>query len=186
MKAKFGSEHPRLVVGPPGEPPTADAAREAEVVADQGARGGLAADAALVDHQRAEALGGPVHGRRQARRPGADDDDVEVHRLGVDGRSGGDGDLGVGRVLQDRAVGEHDDRQRRAPSWPPRRAHALGRSRRGRSCARWRTAGAPRAARGPDPTTTRPTTWTVYGAARWRLGPVEQQSRDRLVEQLVG
>ena len=59
-------EDPGLVVRRPGEPPAADAAWEPEVVADERAGGRLAADAALVDHQRAEALP-----RRRTRRPTA-------------------------------------------------------------------------------------------------------------------
>ena len=52
-------------------------------------------------------------------------------------------------------VGEHDDRELAPRRRPRRRARAPRRSRRGRSCGRWRTAGAPRAARRPGPTTTR-------------------------------
>ncbi len=98
-------EHPRLVVRALGQLPAADAAREPEVVPDERARRGLAADAALVDHQRAEPFRGAVHRGRQARGTGPDDDDVEVHPLGVDGTAGGHGHLGVARVLEDVPLG---------------------------------------------------------------------------------
>ena len=72
------AERDRLLVGLLGEPAAADAHGEAEVVADQRARPGLSADAAFVHHEDAQPLRGAVDGRREARRPGAHDDHVEV------------------------------------------------------------------------------------------------------------
>ena len=110
---EVGAEDPRLLVGRPGESPAADPAGEAEVVPDQRAGGGLAADAPAVDDERGEPLRRAVHGGRQARRPGADHHDVEgsgsqVHRTSRSGR-----DLGVVRVLQHITVGQHHQRQLR-------------------------------------------------------------------------
>ena len=71
------AEHPRLLVGPLGELGARDAPREAEVVADQRARPGLPADRLALEHERVEPLGCRVHRRREARRPGADDGEVD-------------------------------------------------------------------------------------------------------------
>src|SRR5947209_2259364 len=51
------AEDPRLLEGRLGEGAAADAARETEVVADERARRRLTADPAVVDHERADALG---------------------------------------------------------------------------------------------------------------------------------
>ena len=75
---EVGAEHPGLLVAALGQLGPADPAREAEVVADQRARAGLAADRLALDDQRAQPLGGGVDRGGQPGRAGADDDHVEV------------------------------------------------------------------------------------------------------------
>ncbi len=82
------SEDGGLLVRLLGQPTPAHPAWEAEVVADQRAGPGLSPDPALVDDERAQALGGAVDRRGQACRPGPHDDDVEVARVEV-GRGAG-------------------------------------------------------------------------------------------------
>ena len=89
----------------------ADASRETEVVANQGARGRLSADPALVDDQRAESLRGTVDRGREAARPGTDDDDVELAPLGIDRGTDGGRQLQVARVREGAAVREHHQRK---------------------------------------------------------------------------
>ena len=60
-EGELGAEDPRLLVGALRQPPTADAARKAEVVADQRARGRLPADPAA---RRRPASGSPPRRRR--------------------------------------------------------------------------------------------------------------------------
>ena len=97
----------RLLVGLLGKPAAADALGEAQVVTDQRARPGLSTDAALIQDEDAQPLRGAIDGRRQARRPCADDD----HVVGVLPQSSRGPrcprDLRIRRVVQDTAVREH-------------------------------------------------------------------------------
>ena len=68
MSRNVRAEHPGLLVGALGELGAADAAREAEVVADQRAGARLAADRLALDDQRREALRRRVDGGGQAGR----------------------------------------------------------------------------------------------------------------------
>jgi hypothetical protein len=83
---ELGAQDPRLLVRLLGEAPTAHAPGETEVVADQGARRGLTADASLVDDQRPEPLRRPIDGGRQPGWSRADDHHVELAVLGCHGR----------------------------------------------------------------------------------------------------
>ncbi len=89
------SERCRLLIGFLGEATAADALAEAEVIADQRAGPGLPPDATGVHDEDAYPLGRAVDGRGQARRPCADDDDVECLLLETRRRAGGFRDLGV-------------------------------------------------------------------------------------------
>ena len=110
------AENPCLLLRPLRQFSSGDPALEAEVVADPRAGSRLAADRLPLDHERAQALGGGVHGCGQPRRSGADDRDVELARpLEVGGGAVGVGDLDVGRVDEDPAVPLYDDRCR--PGW---------------------------------------------------------------------
>ena len=103
-------EEPRLLVRTLGELAAAEATRKAEVVADQRARAGLAADGARVEHGRPQALRGGVHGRAQAGRAGADDDEIGLVRVELRReaeRTRQLGRLGIGQHL---AVGERHRR----------------------------------------------------------------------------
>ena len=77
-----------------------DAVGEAQVVLDPGALAGLAAGRGPLDQDGPQPLGRAVHGRAEAGRAAADDDEV-VELLG---RGGGQADvggqLGVGRLDQ--------------------------------------------------------------------------------------
>ena len=72
------AELARLGDGPAGELGAADAGREAEVVLDPARGAGLAAQRRALDDQRVEALGGSVDRGGQARRAGADDEQVDL------------------------------------------------------------------------------------------------------------
>ena len=105
------AEHRRLLVGLLGEAAAADPFREAEVVADQGARSRLPADATGIHHHDVEPFGGAVDRSRQARRPSADDQQVErlvLHPLRC---AGSHRDLGVRGVAERRSVGQHHQRE---------------------------------------------------------------------------
>ena len=106
-------EAQRLLVGLLGESAATDALGEAEVIADVRARSGLAADATLVQHQRAQPVGGAVHRRGKPGRPGTDDDEVERIAFDIGRSAGGNGDLGIGGIAQDLATGKHHHRKRR-------------------------------------------------------------------------
>ena len=105
-----GAEEPRLLVGALGELPASEPAGKAEVVADQGARARLPADAAAVEHGRPEPLRGPVDRRAQAGRARPDDDEVGVVCLELDREPAGQRELGRRRVDEDGAVRERDRR----------------------------------------------------------------------------
>ena len=180
-----GPEDPCLVVGLPGQIPSADAPREPQVVADEGAGGRLASDAAPVDHQRAQPLRRAVHRGGQAGGAGAHDDEIELQSGRADRCSGGHGDLCVGGVRQDRAVGEHHDRELEPVAGRGHELAAFGRVGEGEA-VRDRTLleGFPQLV-GP----TRPGfPDDVDRVRRGRvgLGPLQQQTGDRLVEELVG
>ena len=70
------SEPARLLQRAAGELVARDAGRKAEVVLDPRRGPGLAAGRLPLDHDRAQALGSPVHGGGEPGRPGADDDRV--------------------------------------------------------------------------------------------------------------
>src|SRR6185312_17381495 len=70
-------ENPRLLVRLQGQTAATDASREAEVVANQRTGSCLAPEPAFVDDQGAKSFRGPIHGRRQTSRPGADDHEIE-------------------------------------------------------------------------------------------------------------
>ena len=107
---EVGAELLGLREGAPRELFARDARGEAEVVLDARARAGLAARRRRLEHEHVEALGRRVHGRGQARRPGAHDDeishDVRVERRAVLqlAREALDG-----RVLEDLAFRADDD-----------------------------------------------------------------------------
>ena len=77
----LGAEPSGLPKRPAGELVTGHPVREAEVVLDLGGRAGLAAGRLALDDERAEPLGGAVHGGGEPRRPRPDDDDVVLRRL---------------------------------------------------------------------------------------------------------
>src|SRR4051812_3675338 len=106
------AERPRLLVCAHCQIRAADAAGEAEVVADQRARSSLAADRLALDHQCREAFGCRVDRGGQAAGPGADHDDVELGSL-ADGCVDATGarDLGRRWVDQDAAVEHLHDRE---------------------------------------------------------------------------
>ncbi len=109
-EGKPRAEHPRLLVGLPGEHAAAHAAREPEVVPDQRARPCLSPDPVRVDDQRAEPLGGAVDACRQPRGAGADDQQVDVAVAGLDRGPGRTGELDVARVGERGAVREDHHR----------------------------------------------------------------------------
>ena len=110
---KAGAEHGGLLVRLLGEPAAADAAGESKVVADQRARPGLAADASGVHDDDVKPLRGAVDGGRQARRPGAHHHHVEGALVEALRSAGGQRDLGVRRIAERAAVGQHHQRQPR-------------------------------------------------------------------------
>ena len=179
-----GAEHPGLGVGALGEPPTGHAGREAQVVADERARRGLAADATFIHDQRAEALRRAVHRGRQPRRSGADDDEVVVATLGAHRRSGRRGELGVARVAQHPAVGQDDEGQLAAGSGSgDERPPVLGVGQPERVGHRTSSEHVPQLVRPTGPRLPD----DVDGERRSALGlrPIEQQTGDRVMEQLV-
>ncbi len=82
----LGAQPPRLPQRAARQLVAGDARGEAEVVLDPGGGAGLAAGRLALDHDRAQALRRPVHGRGQPGRAGADDHRVVLGgaRLGVD------------------------------------------------------------------------------------------------------
>ena len=77
-EVELGAEEPRLLVGADRELAAAHPAREAQEVADQRRCPRLATERFAFDHQGAQSLGRSVDGRPEARRAGADHDDVEL------------------------------------------------------------------------------------------------------------
>ncbi len=106
-----GAELARLHGRPDGEVGARDAGREAEVVLDAARRARLPTRADLVDDERREAFAGAVDRRREPRRPGPDDDEVEAF---VGGGFGADADRAgereVRRVVEDGLRSPEDDR----------------------------------------------------------------------------
>ncbi len=133
----------------------------------------------------AQSLRGAVDGRRQARRPRADDDDVVGALLERRRGPGGLGDLGVGRVAQHPAVGKHHQRELRVGARPGEQLAPLVRLRQAEGVR-------DRALLEDLP--------QLVGPARPRLAddvnglrndatlrrPLEQEARHGLVEDLVG
>ena len=168
----------------PCQQPTADAAREPEVVADQRARPRLSPDPEGVDHQCPEALRGAVHRGGEAGRAGADDEQVDLAVLGLDRGAGGPRELDVARVHELRAVREDHDRQLRV-GWRVAEELAslvgVGQAERVRESTllehrpELRRASRPRAADDVD----------RVGSGAPLLRPLEQEGRDGMVEELV-
>ncbi len=78
----LGAEPPRLLERAARQLVAGHARGEAEVVLDPGRGAGLAARRLALDHDRAQALGGAVHGGREPRGPGADDHGVVLRAAG--------------------------------------------------------------------------------------------------------
>ena len=184
-EGEVGAEDPGLLVRLLGEPAAAHAAREAEVVADQRARGGLAAEPALVDDQRAEAL----RRRRTPRRRGPPAREPTITtsnslRRGSTAAPPAEPTSASLGVAQDGAVGEDHQRQRRLAVEFREQLTALVGVREAER-VRNRAAlehvaqliGAPRPGVADD----------VDGVRRdpLRPRPLEQEARDRLMEDLV-
>ncbi len=173
-----------LLVGLLGEPTPADTPGEPKVIADARARPGLPTDAALVHHEGAEPLGRGVHGRGQARRPCAHDDDVVEMLLEVHPGASSLRDLGVGGVAQGPPIGEDHQRKLRLGARPGEEPASLVRVGRPEG-VRDRAAlenlpqlvGSPRPLRIDDVD-------GVRNHAPLRR-PFEQQARDGLVEHLI-
>ena len=160
----LGAEAARLLQRAAGQLVARDAVRKAEVVLDPRRGAGLAARRLALDHQRAQALGGAVHRRRQPRRPAADDDGVVLRQA----RPGLQAEL-LGQRPQRRPREQRRRRPGAAPAGrrrpaarrprPPRpRVHRAGPSRARSGCARESGAGRRR----PDPSdrrTPRPGPW---------------------------
>ena len=100
-----------LLEGLLGEPAAADAFCEAEVVADVRARSRLAADTALVDHERAQPVGCAVDGRREPGWARADDDEVELVRLEIGRGARRDCDLRIGGIAEAPPIRKHHQRK---------------------------------------------------------------------------
>ena len=79
----LGAEPARLLQRALAELVARDAGREAEIVLDPRRRAGLAAGRLALDHDRAQALRGAVHGGGEAGRPAADDDRVVLRGGGA-------------------------------------------------------------------------------------------------------
>ena len=108
---ELGPEEPRLLDRPVGQLTAAHPAREAEVVADAGARARLSAGHARVDDHGGQAFGGAVDGRRQTRRSRADDGDVARHSGSGCAEAEHLDQLGVARVGGHPSGVEPDGRQ---------------------------------------------------------------------------
>ena len=115
----MGAKHPCLLVGQLRQAAPAHAAGEAEIVTDKRTRRRLSTDPALVDDQGAESLRGAVDGRRQPRRSGAHDHQVEVVVAWLDWSADSTCDLGVGRIGQNVTVGKYQKRKRRVRNISP-------------------------------------------------------------------
>ena len=107
-------------------------------------------------------------------------------RRGSTRGAGGARDLGVGRVGQHRAVREDDQRAASSRRRPRRAARGPSRSPRGRRRAGSRSAGARRAARTRGRTRSRRPRGRCADVGRAAVRPLEQEARDRRVEELVG
>ena len=77
----LGAEFLRLCVGAPRELLTGNAGRKAQIVLDFRARSGLSARRIRLQHEDIQSLRRTVHRSCEARRSGADDDDVAHMRL---------------------------------------------------------------------------------------------------------
>ena len=105
------AEHPGLLAGPTGELMSADAVREARIVADHRAASGLAAGHGLFQHDRPEAFGCGVDGGGQTGRPRSDDDDIACVDVVVDGPADRFDDLSRRRFDHRVVVVANHDRQ---------------------------------------------------------------------------
>jgi len=76
-----GAELPRLADGADRQLRTADAGRKAEVVLDPPRGSRLAAESAVLDHERVQPLRCPVDGGAEAGRAAPDDEQVDRLRL---------------------------------------------------------------------------------------------------------
>src|SRR3954447_19258118 len=93
-------EAPRLQRRLAGELGAGDAGREPDVVLDPRARPGLTARSPRLGDQRAQPLGAAVDGRREARRPAAQHDDVEALAVDLRAQPQLAGDLRGRRIAQ--------------------------------------------------------------------------------------
>src|SRR5207248_9292901 len=114
-----GSEHFHAVPAglrdePVGQVAAADPLREARVVLDPLGDPGLAAQAALVDHDRVDALAGGVDGGGQPGRSAADDHQVVAGPVGDQAQAELGRQLVVTGLDRVAAVGEGDRRDRPA------------------------------------------------------------------------
>ena len=126
VQHELDAEQPRLLHRAVGEVRPADAALEAQVVADQRAGAGLPAGHHRFQDHRAQPLRGGVDRGGEAGRPGADDGHVVPPAVRPDAHAQRGHQRGVRRVLQDGAVEQGDDRERRRTGLRDQRP-ALGR-----------------------------------------------------------
>ena len=110
-RQKFGAEPLRLCQGAAREFTAADAGREAEIVLDPRAGAGLAARRMAIDEQRAQTFRRAVHRRREAGRPGADDDQIVDVVGGCQRPAKALGDLPRLRIAEERTILEEQERQ---------------------------------------------------------------------------
>src|SRR5262252_9728616 len=113
---KVRAECRRLVVRLLGEQASADALREAEVIADERAGPSLPADTGGVDDEDAQTFRSTVDRRGEAGRAGSHDEQLERELVERLWRSGGCGNLRIRGIAQDSTVGEGHQRQLRVAS----------------------------------------------------------------------
>ena len=106
----FGAQALGLPKRPARELRARDSARKSEIVLDSRRRLRLASRRLLLDHDRAQALRGAVHGRGEARRPSADDDRVIFLKARSGLKAEPSRELAGMRPNQFRPVGEPEDR----------------------------------------------------------------------------
>ena len=109
-----------------GQVGAAHPVREAEIVAHERGRAGLAADHLALDNRYAEALRSSVHGCGQPRRAASHDSDIKRRPLptGVESECGND--LNGRRPDKDPAIMEDGNRQRACPPGALEQCPTLG------------------------------------------------------------
>jgi len=144
----------------------------------------LAADAAVVDNQGVEPLRGAVDRGRQPGWSGADDHQVIVFAFRRDGAARCQRDLGVGGILQDPAVGQHHERKLGVLADCVDHCAAAARVREPESVRKGAAIqGLPQLVRTSGPTLAHDP--NGEGESALRFCPLEQQTGDRVVEQLI-